>query len=234
MSLVQAPDHAMRSVRGASHTINQDAVGCEPALGLWLVADGMGGHAAAEVASALVRDAVVREVGAGAALADAVATANSALQAAARQDPRRAGMGTTIAAIRIIDKHADVVWSGDSRIYLLRAGRLACLTRDHSLVQYLVDRGTITAEEAASHPRRHVLMSALGLADVTIDRAATPVQAGDRILLCSDGVTSVLDEGRLAAMLTAAPNAAAAAESLTRAVTALEGPDDASAVVISL
>ncbi|MEQ8486378.1 MAG: SpoIIE family protein phosphatase [Pseudomonadales bacterium] len=229
-----APDHAMRSVPGTRHVVNQDAVGCDPGLGLWLVADGMGGHAAAEVASSLARDTVLREVGAGAALADAVATANLALQTAARQDRRRAGMGTTIAAVQLHDRQANVVWAGDSRVYRLQAGRLACLTRDHSLVQYLVDRGTITAEEAAMHPRRHVLMSALGLADVIIGTTRVPLQAGDRLLLCSDGITGMLDHARIEALLAAAPDAAAAAEALTREVRALDGPDDASAVVIHI
>jgi protein phosphatase len=224
----------MRSVPGARHVVNQDAVGCDPELGLWLVADGMGGHAAAEVASSLARDTVLREVGAGAALADAVATANLALQTAARQDRRRAGMGTTIAAVQLRDRQVNVVWSGDSRVYRLHAGRLACLTRDHSLVQYLVDRGTITMEEAAMHPRRHVLMSALGLADVIIGTTRVPLLAGDRLLLCSDGITGMLDHARIEALLAAAPDAAAAAEALTREVRALDGPDDASAVVIHI
>jgi PPM family protein phosphatase len=177
---------------------------------LFVVADGMGGHAGGDVASsmAISRLTVLDQpfsstADAERALRDAIAdTATELIETVGRR-PELAGMGTTVSALVMVDDYAVIAHIGDSRIYLYRDGALTQITTDHTFVQRLVDSGRITPEEARYHPRRSVLMRVLGDMDPDpeVDTFIMPTQPGDRWLLCSDGLSGVVDDTHTAKAL---------------------------------
>lgn len=178
---------------------NEDTYSAEPSLGLWLVADGMGGHEHGEVASAIARDTVTREVQAGTPLADAISTAALKIIEQSKAKQSTLPMGTTLVAALVKDNNYEVAWVGDSRVYLWD-GELKQLTSDHSYVQELVDQGAITAEQAKTHPHRNVVTQALGVTEPEILRVDTvkgDFTSGD-LLLCSDGLTEEVDDEYIA------------------------------------
>ncbi|MGN6740549.1 PP2C family protein-serine/threonine phosphatase [Dyella sp.] len=188
---------------GLRRTRNEDTYYADPALGLFLVADGMGGHQHGEVASALARDVVVAEVRNGAPLIDAVRTAASRLEAHARKSRDALPMGTTLAALRIRDEAYELAWVGDSRIYALD-DQFRQVSHDHSLVQELINAGRLDPELAARHPQRNVLTQALGITtaeQLHIGVARGACRAGIGFLLCTDGLTEGLDDAALARLV---------------------------------
>lgn len=167
------------------------------------VADGMGGHRGGEVASRLALTTIdaLREKG-DATLGEQVREANRAVHERARTDAKVAGMGTTLTVARVVEGTLQVAHVGDSRAYLLRDHDLQQLTTDHTLVQRLVDIGDITAEEALTHPQRNVLLRVLGTEpSVEVDEHEVALRVGDRVLLCSDGLTAMLDDERIRRVL---------------------------------
>jgi PPM family protein phosphatase len=173
---------------------------------LFVVADGMGGAQAGEVASELA----VRQFEGGLpdghkpaeSLVELIQAANSEINRQARDDPDRAGMGTTVTAAYVAGDNVVVAHVGDSRCYLLRDGDLIRLTRDHSLVGELVARGKLTEEQAESHPQRSVITRALGAyPEVEVDTEVFPARDGDVFLLCSDGLTGMVHEPELKSLL---------------------------------
>jgi len=188
---------------GLRRELNEDTYYSDAALGLWLVADGMGGHEFGEVASALARDAVVREVSAGRSLTEAIRSADEDI---IRQSRRRADslpMGTTMVALRVVENRFELAWVGDSRAYLWN-GQLRQLSSDHSYVQELIDQGAITPEQARSHPHRNVVTQALGVTDpesLKVETISGELRPGFQILLCSDGLTEEVDDAAIAATL---------------------------------
>jgi PPM family protein phosphatase len=224
-------EFGMHTAVGTRHEVNEDALGHSVNHGLWLVADGMGGHAAGDVASSTVRDRILQAVAEGDDLAAAVQAAHEAVLAKAAEDPERAGMGSTVVAVQILDEAAHVAWVGDSRLYLLRDGDLQQVTRDHSMVQWLLQSGAIDADAARRHPDRNVLVRTLGFDQPVADVTRIDLEAGDRLLLCSDGVSGVLSDSEIRTTLMGHdPEQAAAA--LVHAVVERRGNDDASAIVI--
>jgi protein phosphatase len=189
---------------GRRRRINEDRYAIAPELGLFLVADGMGGHTAGQVASELAAQAALREVGtlqgAPVSLAEklrsAVGSANRSIFEAARERPELAGMGTTLVALLAHEGRVALAHVGDSRAYLVRGGRIRQLTDDHSVVGELLRRREISADAAREHPHRHVLTRALGVRPVVEpDLAELSPCAGDVFALCSDGLTGhVRDE----------------------------------------
>ncbi|MEJ7599726.1 MAG: PP2C family serine/threonine-protein phosphatase [Kofleriaceae bacterium] len=193
--------HGMR-VAGDTHvgkvrTANEDAMIVEPAHGLYVVLDGMGGANAGDVASRIARDTIRDFVlqrrmtmEPRALLEGAILTGSAAVYQEAAANRERHGMGTTVVACLVVDaKHAVVGHVGDSRAYLLRGGRLQALTRDHTIVEELVDRGLLSAEEAERHPYKNVLSRNLGSRPETrVDLVDVELQGGDRLMLCSDGL----------------------------------------------
>ncbi len=171
---------------------------------LFFVADGMGGHAGGDVASALTAQAVAKIDGkefesadaAAFALSDQLLDANRVLANAVHERPELAGLGTTFSGFYTVDKTLGIAHIGDSRIYRFRSGELRQITSDHTFVQRLVDSGQITEEEAKTHPRRSVLMRVLGDVDAApeIDTATVETQPGDIWLLCSDGLCGYVSE----------------------------------------
>ncbi len=188
-----------RSDIGKVRQLNEDHYFCKPPY-LGIVADGMGGHAAGEIASKLAVDSVLQylaeqEVMDETVLKEAVIRANSAICSMSRQREECSGMGTTITMC--CEQEDTLYWAhvGDSRMYLLRAGELRQMTQDHSYVGDLLRSGQITKEEARVHPKRNLLTRAVGAErEIEIDTGAFPMQAGDILLLCSDGLTNMVTE----------------------------------------
>lgn len=187
---------------GNVRPINEDACLALPELGLVLVADGMGGHQAGEIASAMAAESVCasakktagREISVKSAVTW-VRRANKAIFQAASEDLSRSGMGTTLTFVYFMKGHAMVAHVGDSRCYLIRGGEIRQLTRDHSLVAELVARGEITEEQAKNHPYRNVITRALGTdSTVAVDAQDVDCDEGDVFLLCSDGLSNYVED----------------------------------------
>lgn len=227
-------DYGAQTFVGVRHQVNEDAYGMVPSRGLWVVADGMGGHASGEVASKVARDRVVDEVKRGGDVVQSIAAAHQAVLQAAAEVQARKGMGSTVVAAQI-EPHTGathIAWVGDSRAYLWRGGELRRLTRDHSLVQLMVQQGEISPAEAEVHPDRNVLVRCLGFDTPQIDQVKMQLEPGDLLLLCTDGLTTEVNDARLAEIVAAAASPQACADALIRAVEAQGGTDDATAVVV--
>ncbi|MER3394094.1 MAG: protein phosphatase 2C domain-containing protein, partial [Microcella pacifica] len=201
---------------------------------LFVVADGMGGHAGGDVASALAIQSIAhidREFDspeeAEEALASALLEANKELAETVFEHPELTGMGTTVSGFVRVGDQLALAHIGDSRIYRWRDHELTQITKDHTFVQRLVDSGRITEEEAATHPRRSVLMRVLGDVDITpeIDTMVVDTQPGDRWLLCSDGLTGYVPESEIASVLSRQPDAAEAGQQLIEATLENGAPD---------
>lgn len=217
---------------------NEDTFVCLPPL--FAVADGMGGAQAGEIASRLAATALETAgppPGSEQELAELVRRANARIFEHATADPLAAGMGTT-ATVVVVDEAAGSLTLGhvgDSRAYRVRAGGLERLTSDHSLVAELVRSGRLTEEEAAIHPARSVITRVLGTEpDVDVDTATIPVQPGDLILLCSDGLSSMLPDATIAALAAAAGGPSEATEALVAAANDAGGEDNITVVAFEL
>ncbi len=228
---------------GRLRPMNQDSAAAGPRL--LAVADGMGGHPHGEVASRVAIDVMLAldgrlhtgldGVDLLSELGGAITEAGDRLTALAQQDPELRGTGTTVVAFLVDGTRIGVVHIGDSRAYLLRDGALTRLTRDHTLVQALVDEGRISEAEAATHPRRSWLIRTLQ-DDTPAEPDLFPIEgrAGDRYLLCSDGLTAVLDDARIGEILAAVPDRAVAIAQLIDEANAGGGPDNITCVVADL
>ncbi|GAC1422481.1 MAG: hypothetical protein NVSMB62_18200 [Acidobacteriaceae bacterium] len=207
--------HAMLSDAGRVRHANEDCCGASPELGAYVLCDGMGGAAAGEVASQLARDTFLKALAdsavsrtrAATRLATAIRTVNQAVHRQAQRSRAHRGMGTTLVALLCEPASSasctvTVVHVGDSRCYLLRAGTLQPLTRDHSLIEEQVRAGVLTAADAASSPIRNIITRAIGTyPTIEPEIAAHPAQPGDLFLLASDGLTRELDEPTIANIL---------------------------------
>jgi protein phosphatase len=210
---------------------------------LFLVADGMGGHAGGDVASAIVAQRVAEADRAYSsphdaefALQSALIAANSLLAETVFEHSELTGMGTTASGIVLVGGQIVVAHIGDSRIYRLRGGTLEQITADHTFVQRLVDSGRITPEEAAVHPRRSVLMRVLGDVDAApeIDTKVLDTRPGDRWLLCSDGLSSYVSEERISSALENTTTAQAAADRLVKDSLDHGAPDNVTVIVVDI
>lgn len=222
---------------GLVRSANEDSHVLRPECGIWAVADGMGGHRNGALASRTLAEAITAldRSGSAPALLEGLEAAVIAANAAMRRLARENGggpMGSTLAALLVHGGHFACVWAGDSRVYLLRAGRIAQISHDHTEVQELVDRGTITAEEALTWPRRHVITRAIGVHDrpeLEIEQGA--IAAGDVFLICSDGLTNHVGEAEIGAAIAEAP-AQQACEALLGLVLERGAEDNVTIVVI--
>lgn len=188
---------------GLRRTRNEDTYYADATLGLFLVADGMGGHQHGEVASALARDNVVASVRRGNSLIEAIQDAASKLLEHAQRYDDALPMGTTLAAIRFSEQSYEVAWIGDSRIYQWK-GALTRISHDHSLVQRLVETGAISEAQAKRHPQRNVLTQALGITSLDqlhISMATGRALPGMSFLVCSDGLTEEVGDDQIAKIL---------------------------------
>lgn len=235
-----------RTDRGRVRELNEDAYLVRPDLGVFAVADGLGGHAAGELASRIAVDCIERGMGdvapelpaaeRGARLRDAVRAASREILTHAARDPESAGMGTTVTAVAFSTAEPACAFAhvGDSRAYLLSPdGRLRQLTTDHTWVQQQIDAGYLTPRQARSHPYANVLYRALGAEfDVAVDTFRVELAPGDLLLLCSDGLTGMLSDDELRAILDPAGDLEALAQGLIDAANRRGGLDNTTVVLI--
>ena len=208
--------------------------------GLWAVADGMGGHDAGDVASAKVTEALLRlpiVYGLDELVESAIVAlkrVNHELIALAASDDVQRTIGSTVVGLAVADGQFRCFWAGDSRAYRIRDEQIDQLTRDHSLVQELVDAGMLTPQEAENHPNASVITRAVGvIEELKIDTVSGDVRSGDQFLLASDGLTRVVDDRELAAELTSRPPAEAV-ERLIDTVLSRGAPDNVSIIIARL
>lgn len=242
---------AGRTDPGRVRSNNEDSYTTVPELGLALLADGMGGHLAGEVASAMAVETItnalvemfaskppIDDASTGAhethALAEAIRRANAAIHAAARARPECAGMGCTLVVGLFFDNRVCIAHVGDSRLYRFRGGQLEPLTEDHSLIQELVRRGFVSADEARASYNKNVVTRALGVdPDVQVDLREERLKDGDLYLLCSDGLTDVLTDVEIeAALRTRSDDLDGTLEHLVAAANDRGGPDNVSVVLV--
>ncbi len=224
---------------GQVRSVNQDSMLLGPDL--FVVADGMGGHQGGEVASALAIEAVTERAPGRSVdeLVEAVAHANETVFVRSGQDPNLAGMGTTFVGIAVVvedgEERLAIVNVGDSRAYRLSGGQLDQITQDHSLVGELVREGRITPEEAEVHPQRNIVTRALGIDhSIPVDDFQILPQAGDRYLLCSDGLTNEVTERDIAIVLRTIDDPDEAARELVRRANEHGGRDNITIVIVDV
>lgn len=214
---------------------NEDAILLDPTGQLWVVADGMGGHGHGDVAAEMVVDGLAAlEDGAEpeVMLADQIARINTDIHAMMIR--RGVTIGATLVAAYLQDNLSYLAWVGDSRIYLWRGGTLRQLSHDHSRVQELVDDGVITPQEAQNHVDRNVITRAMGVEPTVVaDFVTLPMRADDRILLCSDGLTTCVPDYLIAQTLQSHEDPKTAAAALVRAALDAGAPDNVSVIVIA-
>lgn len=235
-----AIESVSRTHVGLRRKVNEDSVLARDDCGLWVVADGMGGHEAGDVASAKVTEAL-GQLPTAAGLDELVDDAILALKRVnhdlielAGTDDAQRSIGTTVVGLAIADGQFRCFWAGDSRAYRVRDDQIVQLTRDHSMVQDLVDAGMLRPEEAADHPNSNVITRAVGVAtDLRVDTVAGDARPGDQFLLASDGLTRMVDDHELVAQLTSTPPATAA-EKLIDTVLSRGAPDNVSLIIAKL
>ncbi len=233
-------DCVSRSHPGLRRKVNEDSLLVRNERGLWVVADGMGGHEAGDVASATVVEAL-DEIGPHSSLDDYVAEAINALNTVNRQliELARSGdhprtIGSTVAGLTISNGRFGCFWAGDSRVYRLREGEIAQLTRDHSLVQSLVDAGMLDPAEAENHPDANVVTRAVGATtELAVETTSGDVRTGDRFLLASDGLTRVVNDEAIYSEIMSS-SLESAADALVETVLARGAPDNVSFVIVKV
>ena len=241
---------AARTDPGRRRENNEDSFCAREDLGLFIVADGMGGHVAGEIASRLVVQEVERFVAATSPspgharrldgggrvddrLGTALVEANRLLAARIAEDAALQGMATTAVALLAEAEAVALAHVGDSRAYRCRAGHLTQLTSDHSWVEEQVRAGLLTAAAARRHPWRHVVTRAIsGGADIEVEIAALPIEPGDRILLCSDGLSTVVSDSGIAEVLRLDRPSHEACDELVRRANTAGGPDNVTVVLV--
>ncbi|MGF6753642.1 PP2C family protein-serine/threonine phosphatase [Paraburkholderia sp. GAS42] len=226
-----------RSDVGRVREINEDACLDQSGLGRWAVADGMGGHAVGDLASQLVID-TLSQLSPPASMKRFIAEARARLQVANTQLREEAArrhvqrIGSTVVVLLACDRFCGYLWAGDSRIYLLRAGQLRQLTRDHSQVEELRLMGHITDEEARNHPAQHMITRAVGAMDqLDLDEAVIEVADGDIFLLCSDGLCNEVTDQEILVALESV-DCLHASDELVEIALARGGRDNITAVVV--
>ncbi|MFN6953738.1 MAG: PP2C family protein-serine/threonine phosphatase [Acetobacteraceae bacterium] len=220
---------------GAVRTRNEDSLVCRDDAGLWAVADGAGGHGAGDVASQAVAEALSglpRQLSAAELLAQ-VRLRLDAVHAELQEQAAAAGPGRILASTVVVllarGGHYAALWAGDSRIYLLRGGEFRRVTRDHSVVQEMVDAGTLTEEEAEAHPQANVITRAIGArGELQLDKLSDRILPGDVFLLCSDGLFKALPEHLIGERL----RQGASGADLVREAVAAGARDNVTAVVV--
>ncbi len=222
---------------GLVRSNNQDAILLDEPKGLWLVADGMGGHAGGAEASRLASRTIQTSIHDGATLLSAILAAHFAIRAEQSQSATLAEMGTTVVALLESDDAYEVAWVGDSRAYLFDSNRgsLQQLTRDHNLAGLMVETGALSQSEAARHPRRHVLTDCLGLHGShkpRIEHVNAKWETGHFILLCSDGLSGELADDEIAKVLSEDTTLTRKVQSLVQRALESGARDNVSVVLI--
>ena len=230
-SLPAAFRSSARTHAGASRETNQDAFLSRNDLGLWAVADGMGGHASGEVASRMLTEGMETinaesDLGRmGAQVQAKIQETHDVMTQCASDDDALNAMGSTIVVLLGGRDKIECIWAGDSRIYRYREGRMTQLTRDHSLVQQMIDSGALDEETARNHPQRNVITRAVGAqSSLALDSRSDSLASGDKYLLCTDGLYNMLSDDELCKLISAGPINEAA--DLLMATALARGADD--------
>lgn len=227
---------------GLHRSANQDSYYLSPAGDLFIVADGMGGHAGGQEASQLATDTIRSHITAHTKsiiptlelLESSILAANTAVLADQRQHPDRADMGTTVVVVLLREGQFWVAHVGDSRLYQLRESSFVQLTQDHTWVAQAQQQGSLSADQIQQHPWRHVLSRCVGREDlVAVDTQLLKIESGDRLLLCSDGLTEELADDAIAACLQSAATCESAVVSLIAAAKAQGGRDNITAIALA-
>jgi PPM family protein phosphatase len=243
-------DYALRSHPGQVRPLNEDAVGACPQIGLFVLADGLGGYNAGEVASTMAVSTMLARLSSDleaaraggvdldvrAALSRRMLEMNAAIVSAAANSAAFEGMATTIVIAWVIGERLWVAHAGDSRLYRFREGVLEGLTRDHSFSQELLDAGMVTEEEARNLPAKNLVTRALGAGgDAEPDVSDYPLRVGDVLMLCSDGLTEMIEDAQIAgAIFASVPDVQRAAQRLVELANAAGGRDNVSVIVFRL
>lgn len=220
---------------------NEDSICVIPDLAFFAVADGMGGHLAGEVASRMAIESVAAELraarkcGLEKRLIKGVRAANSKVYEASQKDSSCRGMGTTLTAAVIKGRELTLAHVGDSRAYIIRGDRILSITEDHSLVQEMLKQGGITREQAREHPHRNVLTRALGTdPSVEADIIKTALEVGDYVLICSDGLTGLVEDHEIMGLVKSATNPEQAVKDLIQKALSRGGNDNISVIVVEI
>ncbi|MGH2925232.1 MAG: Stp1/IreP family PP2C-type Ser/Thr phosphatase, partial [Solirubrobacterales bacterium] len=235
--MLRIVEQAQRSDTGRQRDANEDSYFARAPV--FAVADGMGGAQAGEVASRLAAESFESAERSGespeAYLRSIATAANARIHRLAQTDSTRSGMGTTLTAALVEDDEVGFAHVGDSRAYLFRDGELKLLTSDHSLVEELRRQGRLTDEQAEDHPQRSIITRALGPeVEVEVDTMTHQARPGDVYLLCSDGLTTMMPDDRIASVLASTPSLDAAAERLVREANEAGGRDNITVVAFRL
>lgn len=226
---------------------NEDRYLTDASLGLFLIADGMGGHAGGDIASAIAAQKIESSVRQGESIDNSIQQAHLAVRDSIEDGSGMSGMGTTIVALLIEELHYQLAWVGDSRAYLWRGSqnnlentRLSQITKDQSLVQVLVDIGEITQQEARSHPKKNIITQYIGQPDIDqlkIDSVEAMLEPGQKILLCSDGLSDEVSDDKLTEILQLGCDNQMSDQSIVSALIAAAlrhgGRDNVTAIVVS-
>lgn len=232
----------MSQIVGATHPgnrdHNEDCYVADAALGLGLVADGMGGYACGEVASALVRETIAEAIANSEGLRDAIARAHAVVRQEADSDDSKKGMGSTVIAFRIQGQAYELAWVGDSRAYLWDAASrtLHQITRDHSYVETLLSSGAISYDEAINHPNRNLITQAIGVAGydgLEIELISGRLGENQQLLICSDGLVDEVVDDEIAEILSAATTLDSAVTTLVQRAVDNGGSDNVTVVIAS-
>ncbi len=231
------PEGAGLSHTGYVRKSNEDAILTDPTGALWAVADGMGGYGHGDVASDLVIEQLALLPHAPIScphLVGALQAANSAIRRWAAS-ANVAQMGATVVAALVDGGAVTIAWVGDSRAYCLRGGELSQLTRDHSVVQELLDNGQLTPAAVRQHPQAHVVTRAIGAADrLDVETAEVALEPGDVLILCSDGLTDCVAEAEIISCMKAVSTPEAACRRLVAAALDHGAPDNVSVIVVRI
>ena len=183
---------------------NEDSYLVDAEFGFSVLADGMGGHEGGEIASQIVANSVSADIHDGKMMVDALVNAHNAVLYAAKNGGGRLGMGSTAVAIRLDEESFEIAWVGDSRAYCWDGEQLIQITKDHSLVQQMIDEGSITAEEASTHPRRNYITQSMGMPEsqeLSVGQIEGRLYSGYQFLLCSDGLTDEVTHSEISGIL---------------------------------
>lgn len=221
---------------GRKRPQNQDSIHMDDGHGLWVLADGMGGHQGGEIASAIACEEIPAAIADSKPLQEALRVAHRKILARGEQQPALRGLGTTVVVIHQQGHQYELAWSGDSRIYRWRKGRLQQLSEDHSIVARMLRAGLISDEQARTHPHQHVISSCLGTTSgdgLEIGYKIETWERGDWLLLCSDGLTDELEDETIAAFLQQHNDLDAASQALLQAALEAGGRDNVSVALIA-
>ncbi|MDO4562864.1 MAG: Stp1/IreP family PP2C-type Ser/Thr phosphatase [Clostridia bacterium] len=240
-------EYAALSDCGKTRVLNEDSflVGNEDKPKIFILADGMGGHNAGEIASKMMADTAMdflRENSDDASegirsygrlLAASIAHANTVLFSAQAEKAELCGMGTTSDICAVWDEEFCVAHVGDSRVYILKGEKIKQITKDHSVVEMMVDNGTITQQEAKTHPQRNIITRAVGTSErIKTDISHQKWSEGDVIIMCSDGLTNMLSDAAIADIVRSAPTLGEAAANLVREANSAGGFDNITVILI--